>query len=182
MNLHELLLRWNVYLYITNRIKGVPNSVLRNSGYGFYCGRAPYFRSGEDIKIGNNVFIGIHVHIASPCIIKDDVMIASYVALVGGDHRFDQPGILMNRSGRGNLKQIIIEEEAWIGHGSILMAGVRIGRGSIIAAGSVVTKDIPACTIWGGNPARFIRNRFRTDEEQRVHLAFLEERFGSCLQ
>ena len=107
--------------------------------------------------IGANVFMGIRVHIACPCLIKDDVMLASNVAFVGGDHRFDQADVPMNRGGRGRLRRIVIEEEAWIGHGAIILAGVHIGRGAIVGAGSVVTKNIPACAIWGGNPARFLR-------------------------
>ncbi len=159
-------------------MQGVPAEVLRNTGSGFYCGRGAHFRRHEKIRIGNNVFMGINVHIASPCLIKDDVMLASYVSLVGGDHRFDQPAVLMNRSGRGNLQEIVIEEEAWIGHGAIVLGGVRIGRGAIVAAGSVVTKDVAPCTIWCSNPAHFLRNRFASEDEQCAHLAFLEQRYG----
>ena len=50
------------------------------------------------------------------------------------------------------------------------MSGVTIGRGSIVAAGSVVTKDIPSCEIWGGVPARKIRDRFETEEEKKYHI------------
>jgi acetyltransferase-like isoleucine patch superfamily enzyme len=52
---------------------------------------------------------------------------------------------------------IIIEDDAWIGANSIILKGVHIGKGAIIGAGSVVTKKIPAYTIWAGNPARFIK-------------------------
>jgi acetyltransferase-like isoleucine patch superfamily enzyme len=52
---------------------------------------------------------------------------------------------------------IIIEDDVWIGADSIILKGVRIGQGAIIGAGSVVTKEIPAFTIWAGNPAKFIR-------------------------
>lgn len=53
---------------------------------------------------------------------------------------------------------LIIEDDVWIGADSLILKGVRIGRGAIIGAGSVVTKDIPPFTIWAGNPAKFIRN------------------------
>lgn len=51
------------------------------------------------------------------------------------------------------------------------MSGITIGKGSIVAAGSVVTKDIPPCEIWGGIPAKKIRNRFNTEEEKKYHLS-----------
>lgn len=54
---------------------------------------------------------------------------------------------------------IIIEDEVWLGANSIILSGVTIGKGAIVAAGSVVTKDVPPYTIVGGNPAKFIKNR-----------------------
>jgi len=157
--------------------KGVPLTLVKSAGTNFYCGKRAHFRRGERIEIGNNVFMGNSVHIACPCIIRDDVMIASYVSIVGGDHRFDQPAVLMNSSGRSNPKTIIIEEDVWIGHGSIIMNGVTIGRGAIVAAGSVVTKSIPPCTIWGSNPAKFLRDRFKNDSEKELHLNFLNDKY-----
>lgn len=160
------------------RSRGVPIEVLRRTGPRFTCGPGAFFRPGEDIQIGANVFFGRNIHISAPCIIKSDVLLASYVALVGGDHSFDRPGKLINQQGRGDIKPIIIEEDAWVGHGSIILTGVRIGRGAIIAGGSVITKDIPPCTIWGSPPGRYIRDRFPSAEEQQQHLSFLEERYG----
>lgn len=55
---------------------------------------------------------------------------------------------------------IVIEDDVWIGFGSIIMSGVHIGRGAVIAAGSVVTKDVPPYAIVGGNPSKIIRYRF----------------------
>lgn len=55
---------------------------------------------------------------------------------------------------------IIVEDEVWIGNNVIVMSGIKIGKGAIVAAGSVVTKDIPPFAIVGGNPAKFIKWRF----------------------
>lgn len=55
---------------------------------------------------------------------------------------------------------IIIEDDVWIGHGSIILSGVKIGQGAIVAAGSVVTKNVPIYSIVGGNPATVIKYRF----------------------
>jgi virginiamycin A acetyltransferase len=58
---------------------------------------------------------------------------------------------------------IIIEDDVWIGYGSTILSGVRIGKGAIIAAGSIVTKDAPSYSIIGGNPARIIKYRFSSE-------------------
>ena len=55
------------------------------------------------------------------------------------------------------------------------MSGVTIGRGSIVAAGAVVTKSIPPCEIWGGNPAAKLKDRFADPARKEAHLAFLEK-------
>lgn len=165
--------------YAALRRRGVPRDVLRSAGANFSCGPGAFFRPGEDIAIGANVFFGRNVHISAPCEIRDDVMLASFVALVGGDHRFDTPGVLMQASGTTAPRKIVVEEDVWIGHGSIILAGVRIGRGSIVAAGSVVAKDIPPCTIWASPPAVFLRDRFPSQNAKAEHLDALARRFGT---
>ena len=67
-----------------------------------------------------------------------------------------------------NDKDIIIEDDVWIGTGAIILKGVTVGEGAIIAAGAVVTKDVPPYSIYGGNPASFIKFRF-TEEEVKLH-------------
>ncbi|MBN2177274.1 MAG: hypothetical protein JW722_06415 [Demequinaceae bacterium] len=63
----------------------------------------------------------------------------------------------MRSSQRAQAKPITIHDDAWIGAGTIIMAGVTIGEGAVIGAGSIVTKDVPANTIAVGNPARVVR-------------------------
>ena len=81
-----------------------------------------------------------------------------------------RPGKTIWSGERGDNGITIIEDDVWIGTAAIIMSGVTIGRGSIVAAGSVVTKDIPSCEIWGGVPARKIRDRFETEEEKKYHI------------
>lgn len=64
----------------------------------------------------------------------------------------------------------IIGDDVWIGHGSIIMSGVNIGSGCIIAAGSVVTKDLEPYYIYAGVPAKKIKKRFETIEEELLHI------------
>ncbi|MGC3973859.1 MAG: DapH/DapD/GlmU-related protein [Nitrospira sp.] len=68
----------------------------------------------------------------------------------------------------------MIEDDAWIGFGAVIMAGVQIGRGAIIGAGSVVTKSVPAYEIHAGVPAKKIGERFTDREDRLRHDAILD--------
>jgi chloramphenicol O-acetyltransferase type B len=124
----------------------------------------------NSISAGDYVFIGVKAHFYANVEIGHFVMIACDVAIVGGDHRYDMVGIPMRFTGRDGLEELVtvIGDDVWIGHGSIILAGVKIGRGAVIAAGSVVTKDVLPYAIVGGVPAKLIRYRF-TPEQQKVH-------------
>lgn len=97
------------------------------------------------------------------------VMLGPRVAIVGGDHVFNTPGVPIIFSGRPELRPTILEADAWVGFGAIIIAGVHIGRGAIIAAGAVVTKDVPAYEIHGGVPAHKIGERFPDPEARAKH-------------
>lgn len=122
-------------------------------------GKRTFFGKGRNITVGNNFFCGRNCHISSNLIIQDDVMFASNVSLVGGDHKFENIQTTMNKSGRDVFLTTVIESNVWIGHGAIIMHGVTIHTGAVVAAGSVVTRDVLENTIVGGNPAKFIRYR-----------------------
>ena len=99
---------------------------------------------------------------------------ASNVAFVGkDDHITSISERTIWNSGRGDSQKTYVGNDVWIGHGAIIIAGVTIGDGAVVAAGSVVVKDVAPCTIVGGNPARFIKNRFGTEEETEKHLQYL---------
>lgn len=104
-------------------------------------------------------------------IIGDFVSISSDVKFIlGGNHAinniltFPFKVKLYGQDTEASTKgPIIIEDDVWIGMNSLILSGVRIGQGAVVAAGSVVTKDIPAYSIVGGNPAKIIRYRFNSD-------------------
>jgi len=100
-------------------------------------------------------------------------MFASEVVILGGDHRFNLPGIPMMCSGRPEILPTFIEDDVWIGYRAVIMAGVTIGRGSIIAAQSVVTKDVPPYSIVGGIPAVIIGKRFEKRQDIEEHERML---------
>jgi acetyltransferase-like isoleucine patch superfamily enzyme len=102
-------------------------------------------------------------------------MIGPQVAIIGADHLFNQPGTPIIFSGRPELPATVIEPDAWIGFGSTLMAGVRVGRGAIVAAGAVITKDVPPYEIWGGVPARRIGERFADPADRARHDQMLAQ-------
>jgi len=128
-------------------------------GHNFFCGKNCVVSSKNLINIGDNFYAGHSCHFGANIKIGNDVLFASYVSLVGGDHKIDDKKILIRKSGREPLKTIIIKDNVWIGHGAIILHGVTINTGSIIAAGAVVTKDVPENSIYGGNPAKLIKYR-----------------------
>ena len=137
------------------------------------------FAKGMDIEIGNNVQFGPYCDIATDVHFGNNILLAGRVYIVGRqDHKFNEPKITIWQGERGYSGIIIIEDDVWIGTNTVILSGVKISSGSIIAAGSVVTKDIPACEIWGGNPAKKIKDRFTNDEEKRDHLNCLSGSVG----
>ncbi len=118
----------------------------------------------SDLKMGAYGLINRNCTIYPHVSIGNYVMLAPEVSIIGSDHRFDEVGTPIYFSGRQQISPTHIGHDVWIGQRSIIMSGITIGNGAIIAAGSVVTKDVPAYTIVGGVPAVKIKNRFSQDE------------------
>lgn len=115
---------------------------------------------GEGLKIGNNSSIGPYSYIGCSGYIEigDNVMMSPRVSIYAENHLFDNPDLTIKEQGV-KREFVKIEDDCWIASNTIILAGVTIGRGSVIAAGSVVTKDIPPYSIAGGVPAKVIRTR-----------------------
>lgn len=128
------------------------------------------FFKKNSIDVGDFVFFGKSLHLYANIKIGHFVQVASYVAIVGGDHRIDLVGVPARFTGRAGLEEklTIIEDDVWVGHGAIILAGTKIGRGAVVAAGAVVTKDVPRYAIVAGVPARVVKYRF-TEEQQNEH-------------
>ncbi|WP_072001986.1 acyltransferase [Siccibacter colletis] len=113
-------------------------------------------REGTEISIGHSTRIhGACIHASKGINIGDRCLIAANVQIFdfnGHAASFDNVEDRINTTSEG--KVIIIEDDVWIGTGAIILPGVRIGKGSIIGAGSVVTKDIPSYCVASGNPAK----------------------------
>ena len=113
----------------------------------------------SDLKLGNGSGIGANCSIPSGVSIGDHVMMGIDVLMFTNEHRHDDLNVPMGLQGRTPVEPIVIGNDVWIGSRSLIMKGIHIGSGAIVAAGSVVTKDIPPYEIWGGNPAHFLRSR-----------------------
>jgi acetyltransferase-like isoleucine patch superfamily enzyme len=116
--------------------------------------------------MGYYSYLGPGATIRGKLCIGNYVMVASRFSLIAQDHVYEQVGTPIIFSGRPSPQTTVIEDDAWIGQAVCMKAGVKIGRGAIVAFGSIVTKDVSPYTIVGGNPARFIKMRF--SEEQQV--------------
>jgi acetyltransferase-like isoleucine patch superfamily enzyme len=133
----------------------------------------PSSHVATDLVAGPYVFIGRHCDIAPQVTIGRYSMLASEIAIVGDDHNWSEPGLPMQFAGRPAQRPTTIGADTWLGHGVIVMRGVTIGDGTIIAAGAVVTKDIPPFEVWAGVPANHLRNRFADDAGRAKHEQML---------
>ncbi len=127
-------------------------------GYNVNIEKGANFGTGKGIKIGNNSGIGLNSYIRGPLEIGNDLMMGPDVLILTVNHLFNDRNIPMRKQG-SNVSPVKIQDDVWIGARVIILPGVTIGRGSVIGAGSVVTKDIPEYCIVAGNPARVIKER-----------------------
>jgi acetyltransferase-like isoleucine patch superfamily enzyme len=119
---------------------------------------------GGRLELGRDVGIneGVAIHAVSEIIIGERVMIADYTSIQDSDFHPLTP------SEPTRTRPVRIERNAWLGRNVIVLSGVTIGQNAVVAAGSVVTRDVPANTLVGGNPARFIRELDIPDAEHYV--------------
>lgn len=138
-----------------------------------YFGSKSYF--GKGFKADKYVYIGPRCLIYPNVSVGAYTMFANNVSVIGGDHNYKKVGMPIIFSGRDKCGETKIGIDCWIGAHSIIMCGVTIGDGAIIAAGSVVTKDVEPYSIYGGVPAKKIKNRFATDEDTERHIEMLSK-------
>ncbi|MCX8474853.1 MAG: sugar O-acetyltransferase [Sphingomonas sp.] len=115
-----------------------------------------YTTGGENIRIGRNVFINQNctMYDLGGIDIGDDVMIGPNVSIITSGHPVEPA----QRRAAVVAKPIVIDRNVWIAAGATIIGGVTVGENSVVAAGAVVTRDVPPNTLVGGNPARVIRS------------------------
>jgi maltose O-acetyltransferase len=137
--------------------------LFRSCGKNLNVEYGAFFHSGSTISIGDNSGIGVKAHVSGTITIGNDVMMGKDVIIMTVNHTFDRTDIPMNRQGFGKEKPVVIEDDVWICDRVIILPGVRVGKGSILGAGAVVTKDVPEYAIVGGMPAKVIKYRKPSD-------------------
>jgi acetyltransferase-like isoleucine patch superfamily enzyme len=113
---------------------------------------------GKQVVIGSNTHFAPYAVLYGPLTIGKHCAIAAHVVLASVGHGYDRVDIPMVKQ-PAQTKEIVLEDDVWIGANAVVVGGVRIGTGSIVGAGAVVTKDVPPFSVVGGVPARVIRDR-----------------------
>ena len=153
------LTHWRLYFKTTMRsfcaqkfLKFGEDAEFRAGAYAVCCSK---------ISLGNRVIIRSNCMLfADPrdggagITIEDDVMLGSAVHIYVHNHKFDDPTIPIIDQGHYQSKPVLLEKGSWVGACTVILPGVTIGRNAVVGAGSVVTKDVEACTIVAGNPAQ----------------------------
>lgn len=152
---------------LSNTVSVQDNVFIQLNGM-FSMGERSMIKRDAYIIVNNGqLVVGSHSAIGKRCEIAvnggkveigNAVRIASSVFITNANHEFADKAVSIMDQGI-ITKDVIIEDDVWIGHGSIILPGIHIGKGAIVAAGSVVTKNVAAATIVGGNPARLIKER-----------------------
>ncbi len=129
------------------------------AGRGINVEKGAYFGDGAQIEIGDGSAIGVNCEVVGPVRIGHHVMMGPDVIILTQNHHFERLDIPMCEQGYRPPEAVVIGDDVWIGTRAIILPGVTIGRGAIIGAGAVVTKDVPDYAIVGGVPAKVIRYR-----------------------
>lgn len=151
-------------------------------GTRFHVGPGSTLWAPTSLHIGCDVYVGKNVTIEADGRIGDGVLFANLSGLVGRrDHDLKDIGISIRESRwvgdfpEDLSRPTLIGSDVWVGYGAIILSGVTIGDSSVIAAGSVVTADLPANSIAAGCPAKIVGTRF-SDDELKVHWGKLRDR------
>lgn len=154
-------------------------------GLRFIVGPHSYLRAPDHMQIGHDANFGRNFFLACNGSIGSGVLISSYVAIVGRyDHDMAARGVYISQAPwiyspdarqRDERDSIEIGDDVWIGYGCIILSGIKIGRGAVIGAGSIVTKDVSPYSIVAGNPASMRGSRF-TAQEIEEHEKLLARR------
>ncbi|MGE9292474.1 MAG: acyltransferase [Puniceicoccales bacterium] len=149
-------------LYFPAAAERLAHKKLARFGKGSSIRPHSYLVETQHIEIGERVVIRPHTMLMADdqarIIIGDDVLIGAGVHMYVNNHRYDRADTLIAEQGYYPSEDVVVEDDVWIGANAILLPGVRVGRHSVIAAGSVVTKSVPPYTVFGGVPARKLKD------------------------
>ncbi len=139
-----------------------PNTFIRNKKNIIFGQHVTVFYgaliSPIALKVGDYSSIGVNCFLAGKVEIGNNVIIGPHVSIPGSTHTFDDKKVPIMYQ-KDEILGTVIEDDVWIGSNVTIIDGVRIGKGSVIAAGSVVTKNIYPYSIVAGVPAKLIKKR-----------------------
>jgi len=133
--------------------------IFKQCGKNVNIERKAFFGSGLDLCIGDNSGLGDNCVVPSSICIGNDVMMAPNCYILGVNHSYKRIDIPMRLQGDSLRMETIIEDDVWIGLNVVITPGRSVRKGSIIAAGCVLSKDFPEFSVIGGNPPRLIKSR-----------------------
>jgi maltose O-acetyltransferase len=133
--------------------------IFQKCGKNINVEKGANFGKGSYVTIGDNSGIGVNASLPSKISIGKDVMMGPDVLILSQLHNFDDLTIPMIEQGVSEFKKVIIEDDVWIGARVVIMPGIKIGKGSIVGVGAVVTENVPPYSIVGGIPAKVIKYR-----------------------
>lgn len=142
--------------------------ILDSCGKDVNIEKGVYIGDGRNIKVGSYSSLGVNCRINQNVEIGNYVMMGHDVIIMTHSHKYKDCNVPMVLQAPAPIKKVVIEDDVWIGHRVIILPGVKVGKGSIIGAGAVVTKDVPTYSIVGGVPAKIIRSRINPKTDSKV--------------
>lgn len=133
--------------------------IFKQSGKCINIEKGAFFGNGSEIMIGDYSGIGLNCRLQGPVHIGKFVMMGPEVLIYTKNHEVEDIEKPMIFQGETAAQLVIIGDDVWIGARAIVLPGVHIGQGAVIAAGAVVTRNVEPYTIVGGVPAKLIKNR-----------------------
>ncbi len=133
--------------------------IFKKYGKKFNVERGAFFGKGVEIEIGDYSGIGINANIPGDTIIGNYVMMGPNTIIFPHNHEFSDTETPMMFQGNTTKMKTVIEDDVWIGQNVMMTPGRHIAKGSVIAAGCVLTKDFPEYSVIGGNPSRLLKSR-----------------------
>lgn len=133
--------------------------IATDCGSGVIVKQNAYIGSGQGLVVGNNSQLGADSRIGPGTVIGDNVLMGPEVVIMTTAHAFEDPRKPIRRQGALPVNPVEVGDDVWIGTRVIVLPGVILGKGCVVGAGSVVTRDVAPLAIVAGNPARVIRQR-----------------------
>jgi len=145
---------------ISQRLRNaLAQRLISNFGRSVRVNPKANFGSGHRIEVGNNCNLSTGLMVIGDLKLGNDVMMGPEVVFISYNHEVSDLTVPMRAQGATESKPVQVGDDVWIGMRAMIMPGVTIGSHAIVAAGSIVTKDVPEWGIVGGNPAKLIKYR-----------------------